>query len=240
MRERENILLLGLGAEGGPLAKRLRLLGFTPLVAETPEALRRERERLGDALRVAVAPLRPADPTLDPAAGAFAGGAAEGLRLVVTGPTPEPGERAALREAGVELALFEPFDDGTLRFVLNEALRDDERHRRRESVRVPSSALARVVSASGAKSAFVYSLSVGGAFLETHRPTAPRGRLRVEIILPERRVVAQAVVVQTNVPGNLQRGNVPLGMGVRFEALGSEDREALERHIAERSAAVHV
>jgi hypothetical protein len=48
---------------------------------------------------------------------------AEGcVSLVVIGARPAAEVRAALREAGASWAVWEPFDDGDLRFVLNSAM----------------------------------------------------------------------------------------------------------------------
>lgn len=240
VRSRDHVLVLGFGASRAALAKRLRLLGFAPAVAESPEEVAHERERCGDALRAALVPLRPAEAAHALSAADAASPVLRGLHVVAVGPPPEPEERSALREAGVTLALPEPFEDGELRFVANEATSRDASADRRRTGRVPSPILARVVSASGAKAAFVYSLSTEGVFLETHRPTSPRGRIDVELPLPERRVRASSTVVQTNVPGNLQRGNLPMGMGVRFEAMEPEDRAALERYVQERRAQIRV
>ena len=43
------------------------------------------------------------------------------LGFIVTGPPPNAEARARLRGAGLRLALWEPFDDGALRFQLNRA-----------------------------------------------------------------------------------------------------------------------
>jgi hypothetical protein len=37
------------------------------------------------------------------------------------------------------------------------------------------------------------------------------------------------------VPGNLRRPNLPLGMGVRFDALDEEATAALEAYVSERA-----
>ena len=40
----------------------------------------------------------------------------------------------------------------------------------------------------------------------------------------------------TNVPGNLAKKNLPIGMGVRFRAVDSEISAALEAYTEERAA----
>jgi hypothetical protein len=48
-------------------------------------------------------------------------------------------------------------------------------------------------------------------------------------------VRAVGVVVYTNVPGNLHRSNLPVGMGVRFGDMTEPASAALRRLVAEAS-----
>ena len=43
--------------------------------------------------------------------------------------------------------------------------------------------------------------------------------------------------ISTNVPGNLQRPNLPMGMGVEYEELSAENREAIEKYVQARARA---
>lgn len=160
-----------------------------------------------------------------------------GLRLVAVGPALDDATRRAWREAGVQLALWEPYVDGELRFVLNEAGHDDTELTTRGDPRVPTPLMARVHSATGAKAALVYNVSVGGAYLETPRPTAAGGHVSVELPLPERTLKLEAQVVSSNVPGNLQRPNLPIGMGVRFIDPDPDVRASLQRYVESRESA---
>jgi hypothetical protein len=150
---------------------------------------------------------------------------------VATGPEPGPRELEELREAGVEFCLWAPFEDAALRFVLNEALQDPNIEETREALRVPGTLLARVFSSVGTKTAVVYNLSETGAFLETPRPTSNKGHIRVEIPLPAGTVSVEAQVVVTNVPGNLQKARLPMGMGVEFIGVPEETRGALAEYV---------
>ena len=47
-------------------------------------------------------------------------------------------------------------------------------------------------------------------------------------------------VAFANVPGNLQRPNLPLGMGVRFDNTDDETRKSIARVITERLASLEV
>jgi hypothetical protein len=91
--------------------------------------------------------------------------------------------------------------------------------------------MARVVSAAGQKVALVYNLSERGAFLETLRPTATRGHVNIELPLPSGTVTLKAQVATTNVPGNIQKPNLPMGMGVEFEGISEETRRILAEHV---------
>ena len=161
-------------------------------------------------------------------------GPASGIVMVSYGEAPTRDERKRLRSGGLSLALWDPIDDGTLRFQLNRAL-DGERLREvRGDPRVPTYLLARVVHAGRSKDAIVYSLASGGAFLETPRATMDGVDVDIEIRLPGHPVRTRAHVVFSNVPGNLQRPNLPLGMGVRFEDVASQDTKALRNYVVKR------
>jgi hypothetical protein len=97
---------------------------------------------------------------------------------------------------------------------------------------------AQVFQAGRQKPARVYTLSSGGAYLETPRPTMRGARVEVEMAIGAGPVRAVGVVVYTNVPGNLHRTNLPVGMGVRFSDLSDPASAALRRLVAEASLAL--
>jgi Tfp pilus assembly protein PilZ len=110
--------------------------------------------------------------------------------------------------------VWEPYPDAALRFQLNRALDDGTPPRDREAERVPIARRARIVSGRFAKAATIYTLSTGGAFIETPRPSPGGARVLLELVLPSCDVVVEGRVVYTNVVGNLRRTNLPVGMGV--------------------------
>jgi hypothetical protein len=165
---------------------------------------------------------------------------ASGLVFVSIGRSPLPAERKKLRAAGMQLALWEPYDDGTLRFQLNRALNGDRDHHNRRSLRVPTYLLARIYVGDRTKDAVVYSLSEGGAFLETPRATMEGADIDLELRLPSGSVRSRADVLFSNVPGNLQRPNLPLGMGLRFTTLSPEDSKMVKNFVADRFAEMSV
>jgi len=150
-------------------------------------------------------------------------GPATGLIFVSYGTPPQASERKKLKSAGLTIGLWEPYDDATLRFQLNRALTGDRDEHMRATTRVPTYMLARICVGERTKDAIVYSLSVGGAFLETPRASMDGAQLEVELRLPEGPIRMKSTVVYSNVPGNLQRPNLPLGMGVTFESVGDAE-----------------
>ena len=210
------------------LGARLRKLGYPVLPAKTPdqaERLLRTRHgptaalipvalptfELGAALRF----LRKREPTGE-------------LTFVAVGPRPERESRSLLREAGVELALWEPMDDHLLRFQVNRALAEsDIVLGGRACLRAPAHWGTDIRTGTRVKSARVYSLSSRGAFLATGRPSLPGTTIGVDIPVSSGTAKLEARVMMTNVPGHFLRSNLPLGMGVRFENLSEQIEDAL-------------
>ncbi len=162
------------------------------------------------------------------------------VMLVSVGRHPTPAQRKELKSAGMRLALWEPYDEGTLRFQLNRALGGDRDHHQRRALRVPTYLLARVFVGGRTKDAVVYSLSEGGAFLETQRASMEGAQIRLELRLPGAAIEAAGEVLFSNVPGNLQRPNLPLGMGLHFTEIGSDEKKRIREFVATRYAELNV
>ena len=121
-----------------------------------------------------------------------------------------------------------PVDDHTVRFQLNSALAGGGPiPRSRRSERVPTNWPVRVRSGGRLKSAKIYSLSAQGAFVATSAPSMPKAMVLLDLPLPGDDVSVSAEVVMTNVPGNLVKPNLPIGMGVRFRGMEAHVLEAL-------------
>src|SRR6185369_15784924 len=142
-----------------------------------------------------------------------------------------------LRRAGVHFALFDPFTDEELRFVVNEAHHAGSPEIPRIDQRVPTHMRARVTTKTGERVAVVCNLSTVGAYLATPRPALRGGTVQVMVPLDEGDVEVEGLVMWNNVPGNLRRPNAPIGMGVRFTEVLPEAKAALDRYIAERAKA---
>jgi hypothetical protein len=232
-KDRSVLLLDGPAGRLAGFRDRLSGLGLSPILARDP----------AEALRGLASPLEPRVALLVPE---FAGSALAGtlaqllaeapeheLGFVATGPAPGPDTRSCLRAAGVRLALWEPFDDGALRFQLNRA-----RHHKsdgREELRIPTTLLARVQASDRPRDAIVYNLSARGAFLETPRAALRGAQIELDLPLPSGALRVKARVRFHNVAGNLQRPNLPFGMGIEFIALSRDAGDAIRLYVEERA-----
>jgi hypothetical protein len=63
----------------------------------------------------------------------------------------------------------------------------------------------------------------------------PRSLVHVAVPLPSGDLRISSHVVMTNVPGNLEKRNLPIGMGVRFTGHGEDVDTALRAFSEERS-----
>lgn len=231
-----NIVMLE--AEDGSaetLAERIQQLNVDPILVSSLDEI---RQLLTDGRQLVSGLLLPTnlpgglDPrTLKKELKALASLAEADLVLVAYGKTPDKDTRKRLRSAGLRLALWEPIEDTILRFQINRAVSGDTNDHNRKRARVATDLFARVYVGDREKDARVYSLSSGGAFLETPRATVDGARVDVELHLPDRSLVTPAEVVFSNVPGNLQRPNLPLGMGVSFDRLTREHSRAIDAYI---------
>jgi CheY-like chemotaxis protein len=240
---RKTLLLIDAGAVPmDEVSRRLRELGYRVLRTKTVEqghaALSDLRFAMGAALIPPDLPVPDLGRAVDALRAACAG---QRLRFLTTGTRPDDEERGGLRSAGVELALWEPFDDHTLQFQVNRALAlGPSPTRRRHAVRVPTNWPVRVTTGKREKHAKIYCVSAEGAYLATPRPSLPKALIHFSLPLPGGDVRLSGEVVMTNVPGNLVRGNLPAGMGVRFTGYSREIEQSLLAFTEERARALRV
>ncbi len=90
------------------------------------------------------------------------------------------------------------------------------------------------------KEARVYTISANGAFLATPTPAMRRTILVAKIALPMATVRATGRVVFTNVPGNLMKRSLPVGMAVRFEGTPPETEALLQVYAEVRHCTLDV
>ncbi len=237
------VLIEGSAGRLHELARRIRLQGAEPIVAQgtteagvlIPEpgpdggvaAVLLDVELAGRNLKKDLQRLR------------SAAGSQE-LFFVAVGEAPATSARKKLRSAGVRCALWEPFDDATLRFQLNRAWNADRDDHKRQSPRIPTYLHAQVGGGQRVKDGVVYSLSVQGAFIEAPRASMAGASVELAIRLPGCFIETRGRVVFANVPGNLQRPNLPLGMAVRFEKLDTATTKQLKSYVKDRLAQLEV
>jgi hypothetical protein len=228
-----------MGAEGGTVAKDLLLLGAN---APDMDVLRARIAKLGYRVIAAKTPdqahglLRMGGPQIGagivpsdlPVSDLRA--ALEALRRLVPGHDlawlgagADPGAegRRRLRDAGVRIPIFDPVDAHSLRFQLNRALAAARPRRvERRTLRAPADWPVVVRHAGRAKEGRIYSISASGAYVALERPSVLRTQVTLDILLPgSRRGSATGRVAATNVPGNLRRTSLPVGMGIQFDQL---------------------
>jgi len=162
------------------------------------------------------------------------------LPAMVYGKIPNAAERKILQKAGILLALWDGYDEGMLRFQINRLVAGDGKHSIRHSRRAPVHLPVRVVVGGREKQGTLYSVSVGGCFIETPRASMDGARLQLSFQLGEIGFAVDGTVAFSNVPGNLQRPNLPLGMGVRFDELPEEAHAAMADFIRDRINALEI
>ena len=211
------LVIDGGDAPRAALTHRVRQMGYRAMRAKTPEEAFAIVEEHRHQVAAALIPPDLAVADLSGALESLAGRAPQGLAYVVAGVCPSEESLVGLRAAGLRLALWEPIDDARLRFQINRALAGASgQELSRGEMRAPLDIPAHVIQAGRRKSARVYTLSSGGVYLDTERPSMRNAAIQVELDLWPSPVCAPGVVVYTSVPGNLRRNNLPNGMGVCF------------------------
>jgi Tfp pilus assembly protein PilZ len=162
------------------------------------------------------------------------------LQAMAYGKAPDSARRGELQRAGVLLALWDGFDDGVLRFQINRLVTRDSEHAIRSSRRAPTHTPVRVIVGGREKNGTLYSISEGGCFIETPRASMEGAHLHLAFRLADVDYALEGNVAFSNVPGNLQRPNLPLGMGVCFETMPNQARWQLADFIRERMEALEV
>jgi hypothetical protein len=229
-------------AETVDFSRRLRECGVQTILAadfEEAEQVLRETLELVGAILV---PTRFDAQTLKKRLAALASLASpQEPQLVSFGTPPDRRERKRLRKLGIRLALWEPLCESQIRFQINRALNTgQESLRRRNNPRVPTSLDCRVNVGDRQKETTVYSLAETGAFLATPRASMTGAKANLFFRPDGHTLELQAEVVYANVPGNLQRPNLPLGMGVHFAEMDKADKKLLRNYIATRIAQLEV
>lgn len=162
------------------------------------------------------------------------------LPAMAYGKAPDESQASLLRRAGVMLALWDGYDETLLRFQINRLVSGDTQSAARESRRAPVHLPVRIVVGGREKVGRIESLSEGGCFIETPRASMDGAPLTLLFEIEGNMFEVDGTVVFANVPGNLQRPNLPLGMGVRWNGIADGDRTAIAEFVRERMRALEV
>jgi hypothetical protein len=231
----DNVLLLGFGDGYEALASRLESLGFLTSRAESLEDALGALQLADSPIRALLLPPEPPVPDLANSLRWLSERSLDGLRAVVAGARATPDQIEQLRGAGVNLALWEPFTDGELRFVVNFLLYNPRRGEARFELRVPTPLVARILEDAASKEAPVHNLSASGAYLETTQPSEEGHQLEIELPLPSGALRLQAEVLSSQGADPWQKESVPKGISVRFLDLDPTTFELLESYVATRA-----
>jgi CheY-like chemotaxis protein len=239
MADESSVLVLGAhSAHLATLAERIPQLGYRCIRAKTPqEAVELAHDR---GFEFSVALIEPDFP------GVELSRALRTLReqtrsphlvYIATGNAVDYEDQIRLREAGIELAAWLPVSDHALRFQINSAFSKGIEDSLRCDARAPVERNAIVRVAGRTKRVSIYSLSSGGAFLATQRPSMPGASVDISIPTRSGELALTADVLYTNVPGNLAQSRLPIGMAVRFRDPGRDATQTL-REMVTRCRAV--
>jgi CheY-like chemotaxis protein len=226
-------------ASTGALVAQLVRIGIEPIrvadLAEAVEVVKSKEYSIravllpshlpGSAVRKAMKSMRRREPVLP---------------AMVYGKAPDRAQRKLLQKADVLLAIWDGYDEGMLRFQINRLVSGDGNSSVRTSRRAPVHAPVRIIVGGREKQGTLYSLSEGGCFIETPRASMDGARLHLVFDAGGIGYSLDGTVAFSNVPGNLQRPNLPLGMGVRFDDLDEEARWKLADFIRDRMDALEV
>jgi len=233
----KDVLLLGANSpEMQVLGARLVRIGHRVVSAKTPEwaqaLLRVGGSRIGAVVVPSDLPAVNLRGALD-----FMRRLAPETHLAFLGAGHDPGaaERRRMREAGVQLSIFDPIDLHTLRFQLNRALAGAKPVRgRRRTLRAPADWPAVARSGGREKQGRVYSISASGAYVAVDQPWIVKSRVELRLATQAGTIAADGRVVMTSVPGNLMRKSLPFGMGIQFDHLSEAASVALLVYAEER------
>ena len=159
--------------------------------------------------------------------------------FIGAGGDPGPAGRQRLRDACVQLAIFDPVDLHTLRFQVNRALVGAKPVRgRRRTLRAPADWQVTARSGGREKQGRVYSISASGAYVALEQPWMVKSRVELRLAMPGAALAASGRVVMTSVPGNLRRHSLPFGMGIQFDEVSEATSVALLVYAEKRSKAL--
>ncbi|MFK7896101.1 MAG: hypothetical protein AB8G23_09715 [Myxococcota bacterium] len=165
---------------------------------------------------------------------------AERLVPIAFGRAPSEERRQALREAGIDLALFGRFGRHALRFQINRALSPWARQAPRGELRAPQEWRTRTFSSGKKKTVRCYSLSSRGAYFVTPRPWIVGSEVAFELPLRDERRLIDGRILYTHESGGGDRRTLPGGMAVAFTSMPRDLKDLIQRGVTATQVGLQV
>ncbi len=157
--------------------------------------------------------------------------------MIPVGPIPDAEIVRAFRERKFCWAIWEPYHDADLRFVLSNVMLRDEDFDLRLEQRVPGHGVqARLFEGSQGSDVDVIDLSAGGVFLATEQPLPADSRVNLELDVASSSIRMEGKVRWVRLDYRGDRDDMRVGMGVEFGPTNPERGDALRRFVQERMA----
>lgn len=163
---------------------------------------------------------------------------APNLVPIAYGQTPTSERRQALRNAGIDLALFGRFGRHALRFQVNRALSPWATRRPRGELRAPKEWRTRTFSSGKEKAVRCYSLSSGGGYFVTPRPWIVGSDISLELPVGRERLLIDGRILYTNFGGDERA--LPRGMAITFRPLRDHIQQVIRADISATQAQLEV
>jgi len=157
---------------------------------------------------------------------------------IAFGQTPSDDRRRALRNAGIDLALFGRFGQHALRFQVNRALSPWATRRPRGELRAPKEWRTRTFSSGKEKAVRCYSLSSGGGYFVTPRPWIVGSDISLELPIGHERLLIEGRILYTNFGGDERA--LPRGMAISFRPLRDHIQQVIRADISATQARLEV
>ena len=159
---------------------------------------------------------------------------------IAFGQAPAEQRRLALRDAGIDLALFGRFGRHALRFQINRALSPRATRCPRDELRAPQEWRTRTFSSGREKAVRCYSLSSRGAYFVAPRPWVVGLDVSLELPIGHERLLIEGRILYTNVTGAESGRALPRGMAITFRPLSDHLQRVIRAGVTETQARLEV
>ncbi len=181
-----------------------------------------------------------ASPALDPATVAAVRGVvrerAQDPALLAVGPQPQPGRCERLAREGFVAVLWDPYDDGDLRFLLNSCLEVPEAIAPRREPRAPTNQLCWLRLGNTRSVGVLYTLSARGAYVEMASPLPVGTALELEFELGPLEIATRARVIYRVTPEEARSVSLACGVGCVFDGLPEAQEDRIRDEVRRRAA----